>query len=182
MSQPDPTVGARVAAHWQARVTETATRYQLDPWLALACVAQESRGDPYSWRPELEFVERYRPGIESAIDHVPDLTDRRRYARWWKQDPLVLGTSFGLLQVLTIVAIERGVVLRYPSSLCDPAIGLDAGCRQLRWCAQRTQHATEPKRAMLLRYNGGGNPAYADEVEAWESLLLRIAPERATPT
>ena len=82
------------------------------------------------------------------------------------------------------VALEVGMDLTYPTELCIPEIGIEAGCRVLRRCftqtAQRAGNTSAPKVEALLAYNGGGDAQYPDRVLAWRddamtSGLLREA-------
>lgn len=175
MSTATASVAADVLRRWREAATAAATTAQLDVWLVLSLIAQESAGDPLAWRPEPLFLTRYREGIARTIAGVSDAHDRARYEGWFHTDPQVLATSFGLLQVLVVVAIERNIPLRYPTSLCDPAIGLEAGCRHLRGCFTATATSPTPIRSALLRWNGGHNPSYVDETLAWSDALQQAA-------
>lgn len=175
MSAVDPVTAGRVYARWHRLAASIAALHTLDRHLVIAVIAQESAGDPCAWRPEPGFLKAYRDGIATSLDAVVDAAARKRYLRWWAKDPLILASSFGLAQVLVIVAIEHKVPLAYPSSLCDPTIGLDAGCRKLRACFDRVQGSTTPILAALNRYNGGGNLEYAAEVLAWQDALMAVA-------
>lgn len=168
MSVADPSVVARVRPQWDAGPGPAlAVQYRLDPDLVLAVVCQESAGDTYAWRPEPAFLRRRQDGILTSVQRVKDPVDRRRYLEWMSKDPLIFATSMGLMQSLVITAIEHGIRLAYPTSLCDPAVGLAAGCTKL---GMSMSVLREPK-AALQDYNGGGNPDYADEVLAWRTLI-----------
>ncbi len=75
--------------------------------------------------------------------------------------------SWGLMQVMGAVAREYGFSGRFLSQLCDPAVGLEYGCRHLSILLKR--HGTI--RAALSAYNSGqphtmrGNE-YAEKVTA----------------
>jgi soluble lytic murein transglycosylase-like protein len=167
----------RVYEQWNGIATAVAALRKVDRFLTLAIIAQESAGDTTAWRPEPKFLTRYRDGIARSIEAVPDPDDRRRYARWLERDPMILACSMGLMQVLTIVAIERRVALAYPTSLCDPGVGIEAGCRQLRHCFDATADSDSPRTAALQRYNGGADPHYAAQVLAWSDMLQGISRE-----
>ena len=144
----------------------------LDRWLVLAICAQESGGCCVAWRPEPEFLSRYGAGIAQSVMQ----SGVTAYQRWWVRDPLVLATSFGLMQTLVVTAIERGMALEYPTSLCQPEVSLEAGCRQLAFLfGHLTGDVREPIRTTLLRWNGGGDPAYPDKVLAWRDDLMAMA-------
>jgi soluble lytic murein transglycosylase-like protein len=77
-----------------------------------------------------------------------------RDQEWWAQQ-----ASFGLAQVMGAVARERGFRGLYLPELCDPETGMLYGIKHLDKFLQKYD-----LRTALLRYNGGGNPAYPDEV------------------
>jgi len=144
---------------WRELATVVGGRHRLAPELVLAVTQQESAGDPCAWRYEPAFLTTYAAGIARVVRETGSLRDDH----WLKRDSHVLATSYGLMQCLTVVAIERGMLelLRYPTSLCDPELGLEAGCRHLRWCLDRRGGDLA---AGLARYNGGGKPEYAPSV------------------
>ena len=66
------------------------------------------------------------------------------------------------MQVLGQVAREEGFAGELPS-LCEPMNGLEYGCKKLTRCfAGENGNVT----LALLRYNGGGDPDYAEKVLA----------------
>ena len=144
-----------------------ANDHRLDLDLVLGIVCQESAGVPTALRPEPGFWRRYGANILRAALASKSQRDDR-----WMAYPEIASASYGLMQVMYPVAIEDGMDLRYPTDLCDPAIGLDAGCLHFAKCLQR---AGGPTRPGLLRYNGGGDPRYDDKVLAWRDdvVLLR---------
>jgi len=161
-------------------VKTIAARHALDPWLVLATICQESAGNPHARREEPAFLVHYRPGIEKSIRAVADTPTRIRYLGWLQVYPIVFATSRGLMQVLAITAIERGMMLATPDALADPQIGVEAGCRLLRHLFDHLPSGeTTPIIAALLRYNGGGNAAYASEVLAWQTAVLAAAASAA---
>jgi len=101
-------------------IESKAAAYGLDPDLVEAHVFTESSGKPKSVRFEPRFCERYvRPlGIK-------DDNEARGRA-----------TSFGLLQIMGQVARELGFQGAF-SSLLDPEVGLDWGCKKLSKCYKR---------------------------------------------
>src|SRR6266576_1832825 len=80
--------------------------------------------------------------------------------------------SWGVMQVMGQVAREFGFNGKYLSELCDPAVGIEYGCRKLDKCLEM---ANGDMGVALDRYNGTGNPNYAKEVLAL-ATLYRIAP------
>lgn len=149
---------------WAAIAQAHATAHGLEPLLVLAIIAQESAGNPYAVRVERGFFRRYFDGLTALVRRTPG-----RWDDYWMTYPDLFSASWGLLQVLYPVAIECGMVLRYPSELCDPLRGIEAGCRKL--ARDRARGATS-EHALLLAYNGGGDPEYPARVAAWRTALL----------
>lgn len=143
-------------SRWSDAVAHAAAVEGLDPRLVLAVVWQESAGNPFAVRPEPGFWRRYADGIQRLISSTTDKDDDR-----WSRYPDLASASYGLMQVLYIVALERGERLRYPTELCDVDRNLRVGCAHL---ARKLRAAGGDVRAGLLGWNGGGNPAYPDEV------------------
>lgn len=155
---------ARRVAVYEPTVRRIATRHNLDAPLVLAVIGQESGGDPYAIRVERGFWRRYGSSAIAIFRRTASSDDDK-----WGTYPDLASTSYGLMQVMYVVAIERGMALRFPTQLCDPVIGIEAGCRHLRYCLDHT--ANNPTKA-LLRYNGGGDPDYPNKVFAWRSATL----------
>lgn len=158
---PNSTSGrvARFANHIQA----FAGNYEINAWLLAGLIAAESAGNPYAIRVERGWLKRYWRGSVAAVRATTGRQDDR-----WLKYPDLASTSYGLMQVLFIVAVERGVPLDYPTELCDPQLNLLAGCNHLAWL--RDRFGTSPTR-MLLRYNGGGNPNYPGIVDHHARVL-----------
>ena len=136
----------------------TAEKHGLDPALVCAVCEQESDpdgGGPKPWNP---WAMRYEPGFF-----------KRYVAPLYTTGKISLGEcharsfSWGLMQVMGQTAREHGFAGRYLSELCDPATGLEVGCRVL--AHKMAVNAYRPRLA-LLAYNGGGNQQYADQVLA----------------
>lgn len=130
-----------------ALAKQTALAHQLDPLLVCAVVEQESAWNPFAIRYEPAFYDRYIVPL-----NLKSSTDA--HAR---------SISWGLMQTMGQVAIENGVVVKFLSELCDPHVGLNAGCVILKAKLARAG-GDIPKG--LLYWNGGGNPKYPDEVMA----------------
>ena len=79
------------------------------------------------------------------------------------------GMSWGLMQVMGQVARENGFTDHYLSGLCDPAAGVDLGCRVLR---KKLDAAKTDTAKGLLLWNGGANPNYPVEVLARRASYL----------
>ncbi len=159
-----------------------AAQFSLDPALVCAVVEQESGWVPWAWNPEPRYrhivnvknglpfrtltPEEMRSEEPPADFSCPPGVDRD--TEWWGQQ-----ASWGLMQVMGAVARERGFKGRFLSELCEPGLGLEVGCEYL---AHRLTRAHNDTRAALLRWNGGGNPRYPEEV------LARMARYAATTT
>lgn len=66
------------------------------------------------------------------------------------------------MQLMGQVARELGFN-GHLASLCDPAVGLEWGCHYL---ANKLKDVNGDVHMALQRWNGGGNPNYADQVIA----------------
>lgn len=131
----------------KATVVERAKAHGLNPVLVMAVVEQESGWEPWAIHYESVFFERY-------IQPLKNISATEAYARAF---------SFGLMQVMGQTARELGFSGRYLSALCDPFIGAHFGCLKLVQCYAKASGQDE---GALLRYNGGGNPDYANQVLA----------------
>jgi soluble lytic murein transglycosylase-like protein len=131
-----------------AFVTPFATRYGLDPAIVAAVCEQESAWDPFAVRFEPGFLQRY---VKPANPVAPTTMEIMR------------ACSFGLMQIMGEVAMEFGWRGYYLTDLCDPAKGVDYGCKKLQKCF--FVHGNIDDTA-LLAYNGGGNPNYGAQVLA----------------
>jgi soluble lytic murein transglycosylase-like protein len=139
-------------------ITSIAATHNIDPSLVGAICWQESRGDPWAFRYEDAFYKRYLQGrrVEHLLGVVPPTgicslaTELRARAMSW-----------GLMQVMGETARELGYDGAFLSELLIPHVGIEYGCRKLRKCLDGANLDT---RAALLRYNGGGNKRYDDQV------------------
>lgn len=164
---PDRLAVAQRVLRWRPTV-DAANTTGGDPWLILAVVAQESAGDPCAVRVEPDFWARYKDGI------IADLA-KAGMARW-ARFPDVVSASYGLMQVMVPVALERGITLAFPTSLCDPETGIRAGIAQLDYCFSKVPAGTTtPIVEALQRYNGGADASYAPGVQAWRTDLMTAA-------
>ncbi len=131
----------------EALIAETSQRHELPPELVAALVQVESGGDPWAVRYEPGFYRRYIEGKEwSAFGVCSQETEHQARAM-----------SFGLLQIMGEVARELGCKLPFLSQLCDPATGLEWGCRylaRLRQGLDRT-HGDASWECVCAAYNGG---------------------------
>src|SRR5271156_6157981 len=97
-----------------ALVRAVAANHKLDPAVVCAVADQESSWNPYAIRYEPAFRSRYVAPLG-----LPPTEEVARSISW------------GLMQVMGQVAREHGFTGKFPSALCDPAIGLDIGCAVL---------------------------------------------------
>lgn len=123
-------------------VVQVASMYGLRTDLLAAQIMAESSGDPFAFRYEHEFFERY------IKDHAS--------AQGYRFGPLA-ACSFGLLQILLETALELGFDDR-PERLFDPRTGLSWGAKYLQRCLEATGN---DYRKGLARYNGAGARADA---------------------
>jgi soluble lytic murein transglycosylase-like protein len=137
------------------------------PELVCAIVEQESAWNPWALRYEPAFYEKYiatsltarrpdrqasRLGALTSPEVPDDPTEARARAFSW-----------GLMQVMGQVAREHGFAEASLASLCDPAMGLDVGCRV--FAAKLAAAEGNVSRALLL-WNGAGNRDYPAAVLA----------------
>lgn len=120
----------------------------LDPQLVEAVCVVESGGYTDALRPEPAFFAKYQaPRREWAFA----LSNPRRY-----------GSSYGLMQVMLLVAIEVGFPMTDPPErLFIPEVGLKYGCRKLaellawsKGLGPTTSYDVQ-LRSALAAYNGG---------------------------
>lgn len=151
-------------------ISVMATRYGLDADLLEAQVLVESSGYTDAFR--------FEPGIWSQLQRgalhpaIPiDLTTA---------NPRRLASSYGLLQILYVVALDRGY-RGDPEGLFVPEVGLSFGCAQLKYFLT---WAKGDITSALAAYNGGAhgngpdvaskrNQPYVDKVIAAKAALLK---------
>ena len=125
-----------------------AVAHGLEPALVCAVIEQESAWNPWAVRYEPGFLSRYVAPLYTA----GKLSATEAYTR---------SMSWGLMQVMGQVAREFGFAADSLPELCDPATGVDVGCRVF---AKRMARARGDVSAALLAWNGGANPNYPTEV------------------
>jgi len=134
-----------------ALAQRAAQAHALWPELVCAIVEQESAWNPWALRYEPAFYDKYiAPQI--ARGAIADVTESRARAFSW-----------GLMQVMGQVAREHGFAAASLASLCEPAIGLEVGCRV--FAAKFAAAEGNVTRALLL-WNGAGNRDYPAAVLA----------------
>jgi soluble lytic murein transglycosylase-like protein len=127
-----------------------AAAHSLDPALVCAVVEQESAWNPWAMRYEPAFFTKYVASLYTNNK----VSASEAYAR---------GFSWGLMQVMGQVARENGFDEPFLSALCDPADGLDIGCKVLR---KKLDAMAGDLARGLQAWNGGANPSYAAQVLA----------------
>lgn len=132
---------------------QTATAHGLDDSIVCAVCEQESGWNPWAYRYEDGFYQHY-------VSPLTGLSDTERRGR---------AISWGLMQILGEVAREKGFANTFLASLCEPAVGLEWGCRKLKSCFDLKGGDVN---AALLMYNGGSNLAYSSEVLARQAKYV----------
>ena len=150
-------------------------KYSIPKLLLKALAIRESALRPDAYRYEPKFWEKY-------LKDNPE---------WEGEDPAVVSASWGLCQLMYVVAVELGFKKgRTGEELCDPVVNIELAAKKLRLILDTLYKYKIPdKNFMLLpitialcRYNGGGggNPMddgtlrtqkYADKVmRTWTEL------------
>ena len=143
-------------------VKDIALIYNLDAAMVCAIVDKESAFDTYAIRCESEsgFMKRYGGTYTQLVKNSATKIDDK-----WFQFEDIFYSSYGLMQVMYPVAIETfpelASALTYPTRLCDPQVGLMAGCRLL---AKKLGQAGGDVQKALLFWNGGSDTQYPFDV------------------
>jgi len=127
---------------YRSDIEVAAKAHALDPDLVEALVLVESSGRTHAYRYEPRFWAKYMAARPE----------------WRDLNPERVSASYGLMQVLFVVAVECGFSAHDPEYLFVPSIGLEYGCRKLEQLL-RWSHGSIPQ--ALAAYNGGrgGNAA-----------------------
>lgn len=161
-------------SRYRKEIGVASAQYGLDPLLVEAVVLTESSGNTDAFRFEPNFYNRY-------------LKPMKMFAG---QNPRRVSSSYGLLQIMYPVAVERGFPKdAQPEMLFIPEVNLEWGCKHLRmlvdWSNQPEFAASSEQdklEAVLASYNGGRgdnkptqhpkrNASYARKVLANLTLL-----------
>jgi soluble lytic murein transglycosylase-like protein len=147
-----------------------AAKHSLPPEAVLAVAEQESGFQPWSMRYESTFYAKY---VAPKVIGGMAITEGMARA-----------TSWGVMQIMGETARELGFAGSSLAELCDPAEGLEYGCRKLAQCYR--QAAGLWKKAFEI-YNGQGPAAYmysqraVERMEKWRTNLLP-PPATTAPT
>jgi hypothetical protein len=147
---------AKLVEPWRVQIKHAAEASGFSPYLLGAIVVTESSGQQYAQRVERGFWPRYLAGIRRWVASTASQSDDK-----WSQYPDIYSSSYGLCQVMLQTAAEHGFVYHYPGQLFDPEENLRVACRILSRIRARTG---DDVRALLLAYNGGGDPMYPNRV------------------
>lgn len=124
---------------------QTANKYALPAEVICGICERESTWNPWAIRYEPAFLKDYIEKLK-----LPSLTEATARSISW-----------GLMQVMGEEARERGFTGQFLSELCDPAIGIEYGCRAFQH--KMAVHGGDIETS-LLSYNGGANLEYARDV------------------
>jgi len=138
----------------------TALKYKLEPSLVAAVIMQESSGNPNAFRFEWGFYRKYLKG--KIQDDLPGFVPPANKCSW-QTEKFARAVSWGLMQVMGETAREYGYKGVLLTELLKPEDNLEVGCKILSRCVEKTEGDL---RRALLRWNGGGNEQYPDEVLA----------------
>ena len=142
-----------------ALAKKTAALNDLDGPLVCAVCEQESGWNTFAIRYERGFYVRYIEGNTSLGNLAPTEMMARAF-------------SWGLMQVMGQVARESGFDGMFLSSLCDPNLGIDVGCKVLK---HKLATAGGDVEKGLLAWNGGANPSYPAQVLARQKFYEQPA-------
>ena len=141
----------------ESKISETifknAKEYRLDPKLIAAIIIQESGGNIFACRYEDGFFRKY-------LESKTRATLKGRVPLHFKTEIYSRAFSYGLMQIMGNTAREAGYDNQFLTGLVEPEANIDLGCKILSRFIS-TQPSIE---AALLRWNGGSNKNYPNEV------------------
>lgn len=152
---------------WVNAAIRAAEEQDIQRELFVALILNESSGNPFATRWERRFYIRYiaeRP-LDTLVPHHGSLDNYEEQLL-----RLSLAYSWGLCQIMGIVAVEHGFRGRQMWELLDVETNVGLGARIFagyRDGILRTQKglpAGELVKRTLLRYNGGGDADYPNRV------------------
>lgn len=136
-----------------------ANRYSLSPELIAAVIMQESSANPNAVRFEPAFLTRYVDKTRGQ-KHLASSAD-------WETERTCRAMSWGLMQIMGLVARERGYTKHYLSELVDPMDNIEFATKHLSTLITRSGNEIRG----LLAYNGGGDPTYPQRIEKWRDRI-----------
>lgn len=144
-------------------IADTADQYKLPIKLVKAIVQVESDGNAWAIRYEIDFYTRYVAGKHYKVFPGCSFTTEGQ----------MRACSFGLMQIMGQVARELGFDRPFLTELCNPAIGLEWGCKKL---VQQIERYNGNLESVVAAYNAGSarhdasgrlhNQVYVDKVRA----------------
>jgi len=137
----------------------TSSKYKLDPLIVASVIMQESSGNNFAVRYEPAFQTRYVDKTKEGRNLVSSAD--------WQTERICRATSWGLMQIMGLVARERGYSKHYLSELSDPMDNIEFGCKHLSALMRREGNEIRG----LLAYNGGGDPTYPQRIEKWRARI-----------
>ena len=152
---------------WVETAVRVATEHDIQRELFVALILNESSGNPFATRWERRFYIRYisQKSLEQLVPHHRSLDNYEEQLL-----RISLAYSWGLCQIMGIVAVENGFRGQQMWELLDVETNLKLGARiyaGYRDGILKTQKglpAGELVKRALLRYNGGGDLEYPDRV------------------
>lgn len=139
-------------------IEKYSSKYGLEPSIVACVILQESAGDTFAWRWEEAFYLKHLKGKHRSelsgwtpkLGTTPSIVD----------EILQRSCSYGLMQVLGDTARWCGKMSNpYLTALCDPEVGLDIGCKVLKFYLDR---ASGDYHKALEGYNG--SPVYPRKI------------------
>lgn len=157
-----------LATYVSQSIKDVCKKYELEPEIVASLICQESIKASKSLLDSI-FATRYEPGFyyryimgKKLTGFIPKgsipnkSTERRQRA-----------TSYGLMQIMGATAREHGLETQYITSLCEPRINIEIGCKILKHF-----YVQEGKdyREALRRYNGRSRGDYSYTVSVIDIL------------
>lgn len=142
-------------------VAKYADRYEIRREIVASVVYQESNGNPFAYRFEPRFYERYLSGKDASSlggfvpKDIPTLASER----------IARATSWGVMQIMGATArTALNFKNAYLPTLIDPEINIDLGCKYLRALLDRYQDQPEQLRYRLALQSYNGSSTYPDKI------------------
>lgn len=140
------------------RLTELVKKFALPVPLVASIIEIES-----SWN-------RYAMRYEPSFSHTMQLKENsKRLGITFPSEQIGQKTSWGLMQVMGATARLMGFKGHFPE-LCDVDLGIEWGCRYLRWQSNRYKTQDE----WIAAYNAGTARRMADERFANQEYVDKV--------